>query len=93
MSNQHHIYSQVKTVLYDMGNRFGEAIEQKEGEGGSQAAQEAAQAATGQDEVETKRLNVRVPKPLYDAFKSKAESEGRTMTWVVLQAIRNYIGE
>lgn len=74
-----------------MSNRFGDAIDQKEG--GSQAAQEAAQAASGQDEVETKRLNVRVPEPLYDAFKSKAESEGRTMTWVVLQAIRNYIGE
>lgn len=75
-----------------MSNRFGDAIEQKE-KGGSQAAQEAAQAASGQDEVGTKRLNVRVPKPLYDAFKSKAESEGRTMTWVVLQAIRNYISE
>ena len=43
-----------------------------------------------EDQRETTRLNVRVPTPLYERFKDKVESEGRTMTWVVLQAIREY---
>ena len=76
-----------------MSNRFGEAIEQKTQDTSSQAAESAAQAASGKDEGETKRLNVRVPEPLYDAFKSKVKNEGRTMTWVVLRAIRNYVSE
>jgi predicted DNA-binding protein len=44
-------------------------------------------------EEDTTRLNVRVPTPLYERFKDKVESEGRTMTWVVLQAIRDYLTE
>ncbi|MCS4044825.1 hypothetical protein GGQ00_003288 [Salinibacter ruber] len=59
----------------------------------TEGVEEAKKAALGEDEGETKRLNVRVPAPLYDRFKDKADSEGRTMTWLVLQFIRDYVTE
>lgn len=57
------------------------------------AAEEAAQAATGEDEAEESQLNIRIPKPLHDRFRRKCEAEGRSMTWVLLQAIRHYVRE
>ena len=76
-----------------MDNRFGQAIDQKTSEESSPAAGDAEKAAKGEDNVSYTRLNVRVPTPLYEAFKEKAEGEGRTMTWIVLNAIKDYIGE
>lgn len=76
-----------------MSNRFGDVVEEKTKSRGSQAAEEAARAASGEDTANTKRLNVRVPEPLYEAYKSKVEGEGRTMTWVILQHMREYIDE
>ena len=76
-----------------MSNRFGDVVEEKKKSRGSQAAEDAARAATGGDAGDTKRLNVRVPEPLYEAYKSKIEGEGRTMTWVILQHMREYIDD
>jgi predicted DNA binding CopG/RHH family protein len=79
-----------------MSNRFKQTIEEKNEEtttASSQAAQEAEKAAKGRDGGDTRRLNVRVPEPLYDAFKAKVDGEGRTMTWVILQAMRDYLND
>lgn len=74
-----------------MANRFGDAIDQKTADDPSPAAEEVEKAASGDDDIEHTRLNVRVPTPLYEAFKEKVESEGRTITWVILKAIRSYL--
>mgnify|MGYP006435240155 CR=1 FL=1 len=76
-----------------MGNRFGDVVKEKTQSGDSQAAKDAGRAATGEDAADTKRLNVRVPEPLYEAYKEKVEGEGRTMTWVVLQHMREYLDD
>ena len=74
-------------------NRFGGAIEDTEGQDAPKGTDDATKTALGDTEEDTTRLNVRVPTPLYERFKEKVESEGRTMTWVVLQAIRDYLTE
>jgi predicted HicB family RNase H-like nuclease len=53
------------------------------------AAAEVEAEASGQPE--TKRLNVNVPAPLYERFKTQAESEGRSLTWLVTQWIEEYL--
>ena len=73
-----------------MGNRFSDVVGDTE-ETAVEGTEDATRAALGEDEEETKRLNVRVPAPLYERFKDKVESEGRTMTWLVLQWIREYV--
>ena len=75
-----------------MGNRFSDVVGDTE-ETVAEGTEDATRAALGEDEGETKRLNVRVPAPLYERFKDKVESEGRTMTWHVLQWIREYVTE
>jgi Ribbon-helix-helix protein, copG family. len=72
-------------------NRFGGAVEDAEDQGAPEGTDDATKAALGDTEGDTTRLNVRVPTPLYERFRDKVESEGRTMTWVVLQAIREYL--
>lgn len=72
-------------------NRFGGAIEDAEGQDAPEGTDDATETALGDTEGDTTRLNVRVPTPLYERFKDKVASEGRTMTWVVLQAIRDYL--
>jgi hypothetical protein len=74
-------------------NRFGGAVEDVEEQDAPEGTDDATEAALGDTEGDTTRLNVRVPTPLYERFKDKVESEGRTMTWVVLQAIRDYLTE
>lgn len=75
-----------------MSNRFEDVVQDTD-EAGAEGTEEAVDAALGVGEGETKRLNVRVPAPLYERFKGKAESEGRTMTWLVLQWVREYVAE
>lgn len=77
----------------DMDNRFDGATEDAQNQEVPEGTEDAVKEALGATEGETTRLNVRVPTPLYERFKDKVESEGRTMTWVVLQAIRNYLSE
>lgn len=73
-----------------MSNRFNDVVGDTE-QTGTEGTEEAVDVALGVDEGETKRLNVRVPAPLYERFKDKAESEGRSLTWLVLQWIRDYV--
>lgn len=72
-------------------NPFSESITTGTNTAADEATQEAAQAALGEDEAEETQLNIRIPKPLHEAFKRKCEAEGRSMTWVLLQAIRQYV--
>lgn len=76
-----------------MGNRFEETVQQGQSQPAPEGTEDATQAALGENADETKRLNVRVPKPLYERFKAKAESEGRSMTWLILRYIREYVSE
>jgi predicted DNA binding CopG/RHH family protein len=74
-----------------MSNRFEDAVQDTQDQEAPEGTEDAAKEALGETDGETTRLNVRVPTPLYERFKDKVESEGRTMTWVVLQAIREYL--
>jgi predicted DNA binding CopG/RHH family protein len=76
-----------------MSNRFADSVEQVEEQNAPEGTENAKKAALGQTEGDTTRLNVRVPTPLYERFKEKVESEGRTITWVILKAIRDYLAE
>ncbi|WP_423824708.1 ribbon-helix-helix protein, CopG family [Salinibacter ruber] len=76
-----------------MDNRFEEAVQDSQEQEVPEGTEDAAKEALGDTEGDTTRLNVRVPTPLYDRFKEKVESEGRTMTWVILQSIRDYLRE
>lgn len=76
-----------------MSNRFADSVEQIEKQNAPEGTEDAKKTALGEEEGETTRLNVRVPTSLYERFKDKVESEGRTMTWVVLQFIREYVKE
>lgn len=76
-----------------MSNRFEDAVQDTRDQEAPEGTEDAAKEALGETDGETTRLNVRVPTPLYERFKDKVESEGRTMTWVVLQAIRDYLRE
>jgi predicted DNA binding CopG/RHH family protein len=74
-----------------MSNRFEDAVQDTRDQEAPEGTEDAAKEAFGETDGRTTRLNVRVPTPLYERFKDKVESEGRTMTWVVLQAIREYL--
>lgn len=74
-----------------MGNRFSESATKGTNTAANEGSEEAAQAALGEDESEEVQLNIRLPKELRDAFRRQCESEGRTMTWVLKQRIREYI--
>ena len=76
-----------------MSNRFADSVEQIEEQNAPKGTEDAKKTALGEGEGGTTRLNVRVPTSLYERFKDKVESEGRTMTWVVLQFIREYVKE
>lgn len=76
-----------------MSDRSGERVQDAGSQETTEEPEDAAKTAPGNTEGETTRLNVRVPTPLYERFKAKVESEGRTMTWVVLQAIQDYLKE
>ena len=74
-----------------MSNRFEDAVQDTQDQEAPEGTEDAAKEALGETDGETTRLNVRVPTPLYERFKDKVKSEGRTMTWVILQAIREYL--
>jgi len=76
-----------------MSNRFADSVQQVEEQSAPEGTEDAKKTALGEEEGDTTRLNVRVPTPLYERFKKKVESEGRTMTWVILLAIENYLTE
>ena len=41
----------------------------------------------------TRKFNANIPVSLYDAFKEKAEASGHTMTWLVLEFMKEYVEE
>ena len=41
--------------------------------------------------VELKRLNMNIPRDLHEAFKAATAAEGKQMTDVLLELIRNYV--
>lgn len=41
--------------------------------------------------METKRLNMNVPRDLHDAFKAATAAEGKQMTDVLMDFIRKYV--
>ena len=47
--------------------------------------------ATKTSMMEVKRLNINVELKLHNAFKSAAAAEGREMTELLLEFIRNYV--
>lgn len=53
--------------------------------------EKAKEAATGRQDEPTKRLNVNVPESLYEAFKDTCDGEGRTMSWVVIRMLEEYV--
>jgi len=46
---------------------------------------------TAKTVLETKRLNMNVPKGLHDAFKAATAAEGKQMTDVLMDFIRTYV--
>lgn len=54
------------------------------------AKQTAGQTAGRQAGEKTRRLNVNIPEAMYARFQHAAESEGRSMTWIVRQLVERY---
>lgn len=77
--------------MSDRAKGFKQAAKRKqEGEGYAEK-KEAEEAATGEEVEPKKRLNVKLPERLHEEFKAKCEAEGRTMSWVVIEAVRDYV--
>lgn len=66
-----------------------DALSKKQESHSGKARQEAEAAAEGSEP--TKRLNVKLPESLHEAFREQCESEGRSMTWVITQFIEDYV--
>lgn len=47
----------------------------------------------GEEKEEEKRLNVRAPLSLYNAFSEKAKRKGHTITWLILGYMKSYVSE
>jgi predicted HicB family RNase H-like nuclease len=74
-----------------MSNSFTEDIGKGVNTAASDTAEKATRAATGDDEAEGSQLNIRIPKPLHEAFKRKTEAEARQMSALVRKWIRGYV--
>lgn len=72
-------------------NTFTESIGKGTNTGASDSAEEAARAALGEDEAEETQLNIRLPKPLHEAFKRRTDAEARQMSALVRKWIREYV--
>lgn len=57
----------------------------------SKSVEKAREEVLRPDAAPKKRLNVKVPEPLYIQFQEKANAEGRTMTWYVLRWIEDAV--
>lgn len=68
-----------------------DALAKKKQSHTGKAKEKAGQAATGSQAPDLTRLNVKLPEDLHERFKEQGEAEGRTMTWVVTQFIRDYV--
>lgn len=72
-------------------NSFTESIGKGTNTASESAAQKATQAALGEDGAEETQLNIRLPKPLHEAFKRRANAEARQMSALVRKWIRGYV--
>jgi predicted HicB family RNase H-like nuclease len=72
-------------------NQFSESFSTGINTPADDAAEEATQAATGEDEAEESQLNVRIPKPLHEAFRRKCDAEARNMSALVRRWVREYV--
>lgn len=74
-------------------NRFAKSL----GDPKDAEKQKAIKALTGSapatEEEETVPFNCNLPKTMHEDFKTKCKQEGRTMTWVIERAIRDYLKE
>jgi predicted DNA binding CopG/RHH family protein len=76
-----------------MPNRFSESATKGNNTAASQGTEEAAQAALGEGEREESQINVRLPKPLHEAFREKTSKEARQMSALVRKWIQEYVRE
>lgn len=72
-------------------NRFSEDISKGTNTASSETAEQAARAALDGEDVEEAQLNIRLPKPLHEAFKRRANAEARQMSALVRKWIREYV--
>ena len=57
----------------------------------SETAEEATRAASEGEDVEEAQLNVRLPKPLHEAFRRQAKNNAQQMSALVRNWIREYV--
>jgi predicted DNA binding CopG/RHH family protein len=74
-------------------NPFSKSLETGKNTASDTDAEQAAQAALGEDEADMSRLNIRIPEPLHEAFKQKCEAEARQMSALMRRWIREYVRE
>jgi hypothetical protein len=74
-------------------NRFTESLSTGQNTASDREAEDAARAALGEDTAEMSRLNIRIPKPLHEAFKDKCEAEARQMSALMRRWIRQFVRE
>jgi predicted HicB family RNase H-like nuclease len=74
-----------------MPNSFTEDLGKGQNTASSDTAEQAARAALDGEDVEEAQLNIRLPKPLHEAFKRRTDAEARQMSALVRKWIREYV--
>lgn len=74
-----------------MPNRFSKSVTEGRNTASDEGAEEAAKAALGDEDVEESQINVRLPKPLHEAFKRKTDAEARQMSALIRKWIEGYV--
>jgi predicted HicB family RNase H-like nuclease len=72
-------------------NRFTKDLSTGTNTTADEKAEDALRAATEGEDTEEAQLNVRLPKPLHEAFKRKTDAEARQMSALVRKWIREYV--
>ncbi|MCS3639208.1 hypothetical protein [Salinibacter ruber] len=74
-----------------MPNSFTEDLNRGKNTTASETAEEATRAATEDEDMEESQLNVRLPKPLHEAFRRQAKDNAQQMSALVRNWIREYV--
>jgi predicted HicB family RNase H-like nuclease len=74
-----------------MPNSFTEDLNKGTNTAASETAEDATRAATEGEDVEEAQLNVRLPKPLHEAFRKQAKANAQQMSALVRNWIRGYV--
>jgi predicted HicB family RNase H-like nuclease len=72
-------------------NSFRESINKGTNTAADDTAEEATRAASEGEDVEEAQLNVRLPKPLHEAFRRQAKNNAQQMSALVRNWIREYV--